>query len=258
VKALKAWSRAQKEEHIAAGPAWQDTGLVFAKEDGSILHPQTLSGAFEHAAKAAGLPAIGIHGLRHGHASMGLAAGLPLVIVSERLGHSSTAIRGRLQPQPPKPAPGGRRSDGGADPWSWLISRGVDDPGESTQHGQLFQKDTLLARIGDIVSRQIPNDLRARKSQTSGPLISIRSVVPGRLIPRGCSGMELRHRTPFRPSRLADYLSASQPWPANRHQRSLMLLWRLRHGDIRRPRAARQPRISRGACSPLQASGQRG
>jgi integrase len=94
VTVLKAHRKAQLEERMAAGPAWQDTGLVFAREDGSILHPQTLSGAFERAAKAAGLPAIGIHGLRHSHASLGLAAGLPLVIMSERLGHSSVALTG--------------------------------------------------------------------------------------------------------------------------------------------------------------------
>ncbi len=70
------------------------TDLVFAARDGSILHPQTLSGAFERAAKAAGLPPIGIHGLRHSHASLGLPAGLPLVIMSERLGHSSVPLTG--------------------------------------------------------------------------------------------------------------------------------------------------------------------
>ena len=82
------------EERVAAGPAWQQTDLVFAKADGSILHPQTLSGAFERAAKRAELPPIGIHGLRHSHASLGLATMSRLVIMSERLGHSSVAITG--------------------------------------------------------------------------------------------------------------------------------------------------------------------
>lgn len=79
---------------MAASPAWQQTDLVFAKADGSILHPQTLSGTFERAANRAGLPPIGIHGLRHSHASLGLANNVPLVIMSERLGHSSVAITG--------------------------------------------------------------------------------------------------------------------------------------------------------------------
>ena len=94
VKVLKSHRKAQMEERMAAGPAWQETGRVFTAVDGSILHPQTLSGAFERLAKSAGLPPIGIHGLRHSHASLGLAAGLPLVIMSERLGHSSVALTG--------------------------------------------------------------------------------------------------------------------------------------------------------------------
>ena len=94
VKALRTHRRRQFEEHVAAGPAWQQTDLVFAGADGAILHPQTLSGAFERAAKRAGLPPIGIHGLRHSHASLGLANNVPLVIMSERLGHSSVAITG--------------------------------------------------------------------------------------------------------------------------------------------------------------------
>jgi integrase len=76
VKVLKSHKTAQKEERMAAGPAWQETGLVFAREDGSILHPQTLSGSFERAVKAAGLPPIGIHGLRHSHASLAGVSGL--------------------------------------------------------------------------------------------------------------------------------------------------------------------------------------
>jgi integrase len=94
VAALRSHRIRQLEERVAAGPAWQQTDLVFAKLDGTITHPQTLSGAFERAAKAAGLPAIGIHGLRHSHASLGLASGVLLVIMSERLGHSSVAITG--------------------------------------------------------------------------------------------------------------------------------------------------------------------
>jgi integrase len=94
IAALRSHRIRQLEEQVAAGPAWQQTDLAFAKTDGSILHPQTLSGMFERAAKAVGLPKIGIHGLRHSHASLGLASGIPLVIMSERLGHSSVAITG--------------------------------------------------------------------------------------------------------------------------------------------------------------------
>ena len=43
-------------------------------------------------AAAAGLPRRRLHDLRHGWASLQLAAGVPLVVVSKRLGHSSIAL----------------------------------------------------------------------------------------------------------------------------------------------------------------------
>lgn len=115
---------------MAAGPAWQQTDLVFAKADGSILHPQTLSGAFGRAAKAAGLPPIGIHGLRHSHASLGLANNVPLVIMSERWATPPCDHRGRVQPLAAKPAPGGGRRHRWADRRRRLGGRRVDDSGE--------------------------------------------------------------------------------------------------------------------------------
>jgi integrase len=61
VAALRTRRIQRREERMAAGPAWQQTDLVFAGKDGAILHPQTLSGAFERAAKRARLPSIGVH-----------------------------------------------------------------------------------------------------------------------------------------------------------------------------------------------------
>ena len=94
VAALRSRRAQRLEERVTAGPAWRQSDLVFTKLDGSILHPQALSAAFERAAKAAGLPPIGVHGLRHSHASLGLASGIQLVVMSERLGHSSVSITG--------------------------------------------------------------------------------------------------------------------------------------------------------------------
>jgi integrase len=66
--------------------------LVITQPDGSMIHPQTLALAFKRAVEAAKLGDIGLHGLRHTHATMLLEAGVPLKVVSERLGHSSIAI----------------------------------------------------------------------------------------------------------------------------------------------------------------------
>jgi len=42
--------------------------------------------------KAAGVPAIRFHDLRHTHASLLLAAGVPVLDVSRRIGHASAAV----------------------------------------------------------------------------------------------------------------------------------------------------------------------
>jgi len=44
----------------------------------------------------AGLPPITLHGVRHSYATAALAAGEPLKVVSERLGHASTSITANL------------------------------------------------------------------------------------------------------------------------------------------------------------------
>jgi integrase len=46
----------------------------------------------EQHARAAGLPKIRLHDVRHSYATAALAAGIPAKIVSERLGHANIAI----------------------------------------------------------------------------------------------------------------------------------------------------------------------
>jgi Phage integrase family len=64
-------------------------GLVFTWPDGRPIHPQRLSTWFEQLARAAGLPRIRLHDVRHSYAT---AAGIPAKVVSERLGHATIAI----------------------------------------------------------------------------------------------------------------------------------------------------------------------
>lgn len=92
VGALVAWQVTQEtERHLMAG-AYADSGHVFTMEDGRPLKLQYVTRLFDKLRAAAGLPAMTFHGLRHQHASLQLAAGTPLAVVSKRLGHSSIAI----------------------------------------------------------------------------------------------------------------------------------------------------------------------
>jgi integrase len=74
------------------GDAWADTGLVFCAEDGTAKHPGGYSRDFRQLVKAAGLPRVRLHDLRHTHATLLLEAGRPTKEVSVRLGHASTAF----------------------------------------------------------------------------------------------------------------------------------------------------------------------
>jgi integrase len=92
VSALREHRRRQLEERLAWGEAWTDSGLVFNREDGTALHPQTLRWHLRRLAKGAGVPVIRFHDLRHCAATHALANGVPVKVVSEMLGHASTGI----------------------------------------------------------------------------------------------------------------------------------------------------------------------
>lgn len=89
VRVLRSWKRLQNQYRLEAGPEWADSGLLFTRADGSGWHPGQVSEWFCRISRAAGLPPITLHGLRHGAASMALAAGTDVKVVSSELGHST-------------------------------------------------------------------------------------------------------------------------------------------------------------------------
>lgn len=122
---LRAWRKHKLEERLAWGETYQDAGRVFCYEDGSALKVEYLSSRFrillERYANIRGkakegwpaeriarkyrtteaavevalrltLPPIRFHDLRHGAATMLLAAGVPIKFVSEILGHASVSF----------------------------------------------------------------------------------------------------------------------------------------------------------------------
>lgn len=92
VAALQAHRKRQMEDRLAWGPAWVETGKVFVREDGSTLHPAAVTDRFHAIVEAAALPPVRLHDLRHGAASLMLAAGVPMKVVQETLGHSSSTL----------------------------------------------------------------------------------------------------------------------------------------------------------------------
>lgn len=94
VSVLEAVKHRQRVERLAAGSIWVDSGFVFTTEIGTPSDPRNALRAFRAAADRAGIVGAGLHTLRHSAASVLLAHGVPLKVVSEILGHSSTAITG--------------------------------------------------------------------------------------------------------------------------------------------------------------------
>jgi integrase len=92
VLALRSQAARQLDDHDKWGDAWQDTGYVFTIENGQSLHPERVTKLFREAIEQAKLPRIRFHDLRHTHATLGLEAGIPVKVISQRLGHSSTRI----------------------------------------------------------------------------------------------------------------------------------------------------------------------
>jgi integrase len=80
------------EERIAIGEAWHDHGLIFPSQTGTPLDPDNISHVFSRISHRAGLGHWHLHELRHSGASLMLAQGTDLYVVSEVLGHSSVAI----------------------------------------------------------------------------------------------------------------------------------------------------------------------
>lgn len=92
VTKLREHRERQDAERVEWGLDYQEADLVVAKENGEPIHPHVFSQSFERITRNAGLRPIRLHDLRHTHASLALKAGVPVKVVSERLGHESPAF----------------------------------------------------------------------------------------------------------------------------------------------------------------------
>jgi hypothetical protein len=91
---LKAHRERQAEVKERMGDGYRDTDLVCTTENGEWLNPGSYSAAFRAFREKLDLPAIRLHDLRHTNATLLLDQRVPLKVVSERLGHSTTKLTG--------------------------------------------------------------------------------------------------------------------------------------------------------------------
>ena len=91
--AVREHRKRQLAERLAFGAGYQDEhDLVFREADGQPVHPANFSALFKAHARRAGLPVIRLHDLRHTHVTLLRKMGVPVEVVSKRVGHSSPSI----------------------------------------------------------------------------------------------------------------------------------------------------------------------
>ena len=92
VEILKAHKERQNLEQMVFGNAWQDTGYIFTKEDGSPIDPTRPYFIFKRALQELNLRNEPLHVLRHTHITELLRSGISPHIVAFRVGDTVPTI----------------------------------------------------------------------------------------------------------------------------------------------------------------------
>lgn len=89
---LEAHRAQQATEKTALGLSYRDEDLVFARADGTAVDPWNFGRAVLDCIRRAKVTPITLHGLRDTHASLLAKAGVPIEVISQRLGHASIGV----------------------------------------------------------------------------------------------------------------------------------------------------------------------
>ncbi|AVH58231.1 MULTISPECIES: tyrosine-type recombinase/integrase [Streptomyces] len=92
LRSLEQHRTRQRGERDATGTAWQDSGYVFTRPDGTPIEGATLTRHFTALLDRAGLRRIRFHDLRHSTATLLLEQGVELVVIKELLGHAHIGV----------------------------------------------------------------------------------------------------------------------------------------------------------------------
>ena len=92
MKLLQAQKVQQARQRLMAGPAWEDSGLVFTNEFGRYVSYRAIFDSFKRIVKRIGLPDARIHDLRHTYAVNCIRAGDDIKTVQSNLGHATAAF----------------------------------------------------------------------------------------------------------------------------------------------------------------------
>lgn len=94
LRQLRQW---QEEQAGKLGSGWSNPeNLVFTNDSGGPMHPDSLTKWFSGFCTESGFQRVHIHSLRHTCASLMIADGTPLVVVSRRLGHAQVSTTANI------------------------------------------------------------------------------------------------------------------------------------------------------------------
>ncbi|WP_188859918.1 tyrosine-type recombinase/integrase, partial [Oceanobacillus indicireducens] len=77
---------------LKMGPDYNDLDLIICRPTGDPVDVRNVNRRFDKFVERSGLPRIRFHDMRHTHATLMLKMGVPVKVVSERLGHGSIEL----------------------------------------------------------------------------------------------------------------------------------------------------------------------
>lgn len=83
---------AHGQRQMMEGQSVEPLAYVFTTESGALVYGWSVTQSFQRAIRRAGLPHIRFRDLRHGAASLWLAAGVPVPVVQALLGHATARM----------------------------------------------------------------------------------------------------------------------------------------------------------------------
>jgi integrase len=89
---MREYKRTQAQWRLLAGPAWEDSGLVFTNEVGGPLSHVTTYKDCKRIMTSIGLPDFKLHDLRHSYAVNAIRSGMDIKSIQESMGHFSSAF----------------------------------------------------------------------------------------------------------------------------------------------------------------------
>ena len=92
VQDLMNWRTVQKNDQIATGDRYQDSGMIVTNQSGGYIEPRTFKDYYNQILNIAGLRHLTFHALRHTFASRAMEQGMDVKTLSVLLGHYSVSF----------------------------------------------------------------------------------------------------------------------------------------------------------------------